>query len=300
MNFVALDVETANSCLDSICQIGAVVFDGDNKTRVWQTLVNPRDDFDAVNVSIHGISKAAVKNAPCFPAIFAELCSILTGTVVAHLMPFDRTALARATLKHGLTAIECCWLDTAKVVRRAWPEFSRSGYGLANVAKRFGIEFQHHCAHEDARAAGEILRLAIRETGITIADWLKYVDYDIPNDNDFAYAANPRARRQERFTCAGNAEGPLFGETIVFTGSLSIQRRQAVDLAAKAGCNVADSVTKITTLLVVGDQDLRLLAGHDKSGKHRKAESLIEKGQAIRIIGESDFVALIGCNSTSH
>ena len=52
-------------------------------------------------------------------------------------------------------------------------------------------------------------------------------------------------------------------------------------------------VTRDTTILVVGDQDIRVLAGHDKSSKHRKAEKLIREGYSIRIIGESDFLLTI-------
>ena len=66
-------------------------------------------------------------------------------------------------------------------------------------------------------------------------------------------------------------------------------RNEAADCASRAGCAVAAGVTKHTTILVVGDQDARMLAGHDKSSKHRKAEELIAKGQPIRIVGESDF-----------
>lgn len=54
-----------------------------------------------------------------------------------------------------------------------------------------------------------------------------------------------------------------------------------------------DGVTKNTTILVVGDQDVRKLAGQEKSSKHRKAEDLIKKGQAIRIIRETDFKELV-------
>ena len=70
-------------------------------------------------------------------------------------------------------------------------------------------------------------------------------------------------------------------------------RREVANLAAAAGCEVADSVSKTTTLLVVGDQDLRHLAGQEKSSKHRKADSLIEKGQPIRILRETDFRSLL-------
>jgi DNA polymerase-3 subunit epsilon len=51
-----------------------------------------------------------------------------------------------------------------------------------------------------------------------------------------------------------------------------------------------DGITKKTTILVVGDQDLRFTRGHEKSSKHRKAEALITSGAAIRIVGESDFM----------
>jgi len=54
-----------------------------------------------------------------------------------------------------------------------------------------------------------------------------------------------------------------------------------------------DGVTKKTTILVVGDQDLRLTRGQAKSSKHRKAEALIASGGAIRIVGESDFMLMV-------
>ena len=46
--------------------------------------------------------------------------------------------------------------------------FSQVGYGLSNVAERLGVDFQHHDALEDARAAGEILLRAIAETGLNV------------------------------------------------------------------------------------------------------------------------------------
>jgi DNA polymerase-3 subunit epsilon len=91
----------------------------------------------------------------------------------------------------------------------------------------------------------------------------------------------------------GDGSGPLVGETIVFTGALQISREVAANEAALAGCDVADGVTKKTTILVVGDQDLRYTRGQEKSTKHRKAETMIASGAAIRIIGESDFLLLV-------
>jgi DNA polymerase III subunit epsilon len=75
--------------------------------------------------------------------------------------------------------------------------------------------------------------------------------------------------------------------------SLSIPRREAADLAAEIGCQVASGVNKDTTMLVVGDQDFNKLAGHQKSSKHRKAEKLALQGQSIRILKESDFKRMV-------
>jgi DNA polymerase III subunit epsilon len=86
---------------------------------------------------------------------------------------------------------------------------------------------------------------------------------------------------------------PLVGETIVFTGALQISRGEAANEAALAGCDVADSVTAKTTILVVDDQDLRFKRGQEKSAKHRKAEAMITKGAPIRIVGESDFLLMV-------
>jgi len=122
---------------------------------------------------------------------------------------------------------------------------------------------------------------AMRETGLDLSGWLSRVRQPIdPN------AALP-------IVYDGNPDGPLYGDEIVFTGALNIHRREAAVFAAKAGCNVADGVTKSTTILVVGDQDVVKLAGHEKSRKHRKAEELIAKGQPIRILRESDYLRLI-------
>ncbi len=284
MDFIALDVETANADIASVCQIGIVAFDHGTVTNSWQSLVNPEDDFDVFNISIHGIDQSAVSRAPTFPQIYESVRKWLTDSVVASHTPFDRVAIERVVEKYGLEQVACAWLDTARVARRAWPQFSQRGYGLANLAAHLGIPFVPHNAEEDARAAGEVLVRAIEETGTPVHEWRERVKRPI----------NPLGAARSAMAMDGNPEGDLYGESVVFTGALAIPRRLAAQMAADAGCRVADSVCEKTTLLVVGDQDIRHLAGHEKSSKHRKAERLIAQGLPIRILGESDFRRLAG------
>jgi DNA polymerase-3 subunit epsilon len=281
MNFTSIDVETANADLSSICQIGIVKFVDGTIGDEWSTLVDPEDEFDSINISIHGIDEKKVKGAPTLPRIENHICRLLSDTVVACHTPFDRAAINQAYRRYDLKPVECVWLDTARVSRRAWTQFAYNGYGLATIANHLGINFTHHDALEDARAAGEILVRAIRDTGINVQEWLVRVNQPIFGPNDY------------KITRYGAPDGPLAGEMLVFTGELSIPRRGAADMAASIGCDVGDNVTQKTTLLVVGDQDIWKLAGYEKSSKHRKAEQLMAQEQQIRILGEKDFLRII-------
>lgn len=280
MNFIAIDVETANADMASICQIGLAKYENGTLSDEWKTYVDPEDYFDSINVSIHGIDESVVKGAPKFPELTDTLGSYLQSTVVVCHTHFDRVAINQATQRYGVSGIECTWLDSARVARRAWKECAWKGYGLYNVCKIIGYDFNHHDALEDAKAAAHILLTASNKSGLDIDGWLQRVRQPIDP------TASGAIKRE------GNPEGALYGEVLVFTGALEISRREAANIAASIGCQVASGVTTKTTLLVVGDQDIRKLAGHEKSTKHRKAEKLIENGIAIRILKESDFKEL--------
>jgi DNA polymerase-3 subunit epsilon len=274
MQFIAVDVETANENMASICQIGLVRFVDGVEVDAAVHLVNPRTWFSGLNTSIHGIDERTVKGAKTFPELYPTICGWTSGATVVCHTHFDRVSFGQACETHRLAALDCTWLDSAKVARRTWTQFAQRGYGLANVADFCGIQFEHHDALHDARTAGLILLRAMQDAGISLSDCLK------------------QASRPFNVRRVGDGDGALVGEALVFTGALTVPRVQAADMAALAGANVQAGVTKHTTLLVVGDQDIAKLNGHEKSGKHMKAESLIAAGQPIRIIGESDFMRL--------
>jgi DNA polymerase-3 subunit epsilon len=284
VKFVAIDVETANSNMASICSIGAAVFEKGVLTSEWYSLINPQDYFDGMNISIHGIDEVQIADAPTFKEAAAEISHILTDNIVVTHTHFDRVAMHQAASHWKIPPISCTWLDSARVARRTWAECAQRGYGLADVCKRIGYTFKHHNALEDAKASGEIMLAAMRETGLDLDAMLKRVLQPI----DPSASGNAASIKRN-----GNPDGPLYGEVVVFTGALEIPRREAADLAASIGCAVGSGVTKKTTLLVVGDTDVARLAGHKKSSKHRKAEELAEQGLPIRIIRETDFRELV-------
>ena len=72
MNFLALDVETANADYSSICQIGIAEFRDGQVVSKWSTLINPEAYFDDFNVQIHGITEDDVEDAPTFDSIYTS------------------------------------------------------------------------------------------------------------------------------------------------------------------------------------------------------------------------------------
>ena len=215
MNFVSLDVETANASLASICQIGIVHFDNGQIVDKWSSLIDPEDFFDYTNVSIHGIDEDHVNGAPTFQQAASEIARRISGQTVVTHTSFDRSAINQACGKYGLAPPECAWLDTARVARRTWPDVAHRGYGLSSLAQRFGIEFKHHDALEDARAAGIILLRAIDDSGMSVGALLE----------------RSRQRITRHHAQAGTPDGQLFGEVVVFTGRLSLLRHEVSELA---------------------------------------------------------------------
>jgi DNA polymerase III subunit epsilon len=243
-------------------------------------IIDPEDYFLEQLVQIHGITEQAVMGAPKFPQVYKILGDFLPGRIVLGHSPFDRVSMGQAAAKYRLPVLTPTWLDTARVARRAWPERrGNGGYGLQALAKHCRIEFQHHSAIQDARCAGEVFLQACKISGLSLEQWLVRVEQPITTI-DPSYLD-------------GNPEGHLFGEIVVFTGQLSLSRGEMGRMAAIAGCRVDAGVTKHTTLVVVGIQDVKRLKGAPVSARHQKALDLIGKGKPLRIITESDLMLLL-------
>ena len=279
LTFNVIDIETANADRRTICEIGIVHVEDGQVRDEWKTLIDPEDWFDPWNVEIHGIDEEVVKGSPTLPEIWDDLSSRLCGSVLISHSSFDRTAFEQATDYYELEQLQVTWLDSARIARRTWPDrYGRRGYGLKNIATDLGIVFEHHRALDDAKAAAQIVLKACEAANLDIDEWLARVKKPVSNT------------QTNDVSMSGNVEGHLYGEVVVFTGSLAVPRRDAAKLAASVGCDVTNSVTKKTTILVVGIQDEgKLKKGYDKSSKHRKAEELSRKGSEIKIMSERDF-----------
>jgi len=156
MNFVALDVETANSDRGSICQIGWVRFRDGEPVDSFTSLVNPESPFLQRNILIHGITPEHVHGSPTFATLFPRLIADLTCDFIAHHGSFDWQSFAHACLLNNLALPSWLWVDTQEMSEFRWPGWAN--YKLDSVCGQLGISLQaHHNALHDAEACGGIV-----------------------------------------------------------------------------------------------------------------------------------------------
>jgi DNA ligase (NAD+) len=79
-----------------------------------------------------------------------------------------------------------------------------------------------------------------------------------------------------------NADSELAGKSFVFTGTLTMNRREAEELVKSMGARVSGSVSKKTDFVVVGE---------DAGSKADRAREL-----GVTILSEDEFRALVGLN----
>ena len=163
--YVSLDLETTglDADRDTILEIGAVRFRGDEVLDTFETFVNPGRPIPDHIQRLTGIHPRQVERAPSFSSISAEVAGFLGHhPVVGHNVQFDLRFLAT----HGLSLASPAY-DTMDLATVFLPRSRR--YSLKHLAGHFGVEIRNHRALDDAIGGKELfirlLRLAAEQDG---------------------------------------------------------------------------------------------------------------------------------------
>lgn len=309
INFVALDVETANYNKGSICSIGLVKFINGEIVDTYETLINPEEEFDAYNIYIHGITGDAVKNSPTYPAIAPDILNFIDGLpVVAHYAPFDSGAIRECNEKYGINDFYMEYFCSYYLSKAVIPRLS---YKLKNLAKEFNIPLNHHNALSDAQASGLIITELIRQSNAQdLADLLDKTHYKrlgvINGSERSPFSKAIRHIKKEHVNLVDtldpsyfNEEHPFYRKYGAVTGKLETGPREYIfELFGKVGGIREENITKKTNFLIMGEQDLSHLNGKNESSKMIKARKYLEQGQDIELLGEDDFLRMLQLPTT--
>jgi len=296
LDFVALDFETANGSRGSVCATGMARVEGGVITAEDGWLIRPPDTggFSPFNIGIHGIRPQDVADAPMWPESLVRILEFVgDSAVVAHNAQFDIGVIREACLESGQEWPDLnyfCSLGLSRAVLQL------PSYRLPWVATALDLPtFQHHDARADARTAALITVALAKRLGVdTVVGLLAaasirpgYLDGDGWRGARIAKSARTIVPAMEI-----NADGPLLGESVCFTGALTrFSRQDARAEVVRCGGTFTTVPGKKTTLLVVGDLDpTTFRPGAHFSSKMQKAIDANAQGQRIEILTEDDFL----------
>lgn len=289
LNFTSIDFETANFERASACAVGFAIVRNGQIVNSDSFYIYPPTGLDFTNTWIHGIGPEHVSEAPGWEATISMLLGLADGSPFVTYSPFDRGVWNAAwnTIQVPPPAAE---FRDALALAKALLQLD--GYKLPRVARELGCnEFRHHEPGADARACAQIVLALATARG---ADDVEELWAPLQDSGSKKHAYSTSRGLPESNVHADPAH-PLFGEVVCFSGDLdNYSRNEARQLCANLGAIVVSTVTRKTTLLIMGGfNPATLRTGTTLSSKAQKAQELIFSGQSIEIISEEAFLELL-------
>lgn len=310
LNFVAIDLETATCFRGSICEIGIAIVENGTVVETKSWLVKPENnEYDYFNIQIHGITPKMTAHCPSFEEVWKDVLPYIENkTVVAHNSSFDMYAIEDAINEVDLPYPKFDYYCSLRVSRKSFPGLY--SYSLPNLCEAIGVTFDtHHRAESDAKGCAEVFIKCVNELGIESIEELP--DKLFLRKGQFDGEKHIPQRQKDAYKYQGNIlktivadetkfdeNSYFYGKAVCFTGAFSFaSRKDLLQSIADIGGTPMDSVTKATNILVVGQQDYRVVGAEGMSNKQKKAIALIEKGQDLEIMSETEFLSNFGLSA---
>lgn len=156
-DFAAIDFETANQELSSVCSVGIVVVRDSKIIDRFYSLIQPEPNYYSYsNSQIHGLTATDTDNEKVFPFIWKSIESLIEGLpFVAHNKGFDESCLKAVFRTYSMDYPDYIFYCTLAASRRQLKHLPN--HQLHTVAEDCGYMLtNHHHALADAEACAEI------------------------------------------------------------------------------------------------------------------------------------------------
>ena len=173
INFLFIDVETANSRNDSLCAIGVFIIKNGEEKYIY-SLIDPKAPI--TNTFVHGISSYDVIGAPTLIHIWNKIILELGNDfiIVGHNINFDICALRKDLNRYGINLKEHNFIDTMAVAQDIYYDFKTKAGDLKldTMSYHLGISLNHHNAGSDIEATKKILEILLTKGQRKITDFI--------------------------------------------------------------------------------------------------------------------------------
>jgi DNA polymerase-3 subunit epsilon len=169
MKIAAIDFETANRSMASVCSVGvSTMEEGIIEENAFYSLISPAENvcyFDPFNIGIHHITPEMAESAPCWTQIYPDLLNVLQGGIVcAHNARFDMTCMRETCRNTGHPVPVLRYFDTVELSRHVFPQMAH--HRLNDMCDYLEIELDHHNASSDALGCLMIVERTMDRYGI--------------------------------------------------------------------------------------------------------------------------------------
>ena len=275
VDFVAIDFETATSDPNSACAVGLAFVVGLEVVATTHRLIQPPgNQYAQGNIHVHGISPEDTEHG---------LSHRLAGTpphagrqaLIAHNARFDMSVIKAPPPDgdpHVQQYADFKYIDSIAMARDLVP----GRKNLAACAQCLGVELSHHHNAEcDAVACAQIAITCIKANHCLnlgefcfsqphiriqeLSDLVLPVRTPTPVPRDGTpvgpqYHPNVHPKEIRPQVTFFDPTTPSTKKSLVFTGELSIDRREAMQRAVNVGAIIKTAVSRKTDFLVVGRQ----------------------------------------------
>lgn len=176
MRVTILNVEYANLKNKSICQIGLLSKDLDNKKAKLSKVnyyVDPEDSFDKNCIRMHGITQEKVEGAKKFPEVWTEIKDyFVDAIIVGHNIAYtDLDALTKTLHRYSIDIPELYYLCTYELAKKVVPRVFVDDYSLMTLCRFFGIKTpKKQDAFYKVCACADLFEMLQDEYAISIKD----------------------------------------------------------------------------------------------------------------------------------
>lgn len=310
-NYVVLDIETTGLCpsFDEIIELSAIKVRDNVVVDKFTSLVQPeeqeccsdededkdkdkdKEDYifekyfvDSFITSLTGITNKMLETAPKIKDILPNFVDFIGDDIlVGHNINFDINFIYDDLKGYFNKEFKNDFVDTLRISKKLLPHLKN--HKLKTLAKFYNIE--QNTAHrglEDCKATYALynnLRISIINEYNTAENFYK--------SNWYHFSSGEIETEKQIF----DESHIFYKKSCVFTGTLKMLRKEAMQIIVDLGGNISDSLNKEVNFLIVGQQDYTKTKESGKSSKMLKAEKYILKGQDLTVIPENVFYDLI-------
>lgn len=312
-NYTVIDIETTglDPNFDSIIEIAAIKVVNNSIESTFSSLVKPPvieydeeyDDCDFLSdddghkyyyvddyiSKLTHITNEMLDTAPEVKDVLDNFVNFISDDIlVGHNVNFDINFLYDNLLDYCDYKLTNDFIDTLRLCRRLHKELTH--HRLSDMVEFYKIDTSSvaHRALSDCETTNKLFE-RLHDSMLEQFESLDNFKLSLKRKRK-TLDVNSITTSNENF----NTLHPLYRKVCCFTGKLeNLQRKDAMQLVVDLGGIVANSVTKKTNYLILGNNDYCPTIKDGKSSKQKKAEKLKLSGQDIDIISENTFYEML-------